>query len=271
MILIVSNSLNMIEREKITEWIDRYNTGDLRENDHQKFTDMLHRHPVLKAEVRLDKELNAMMEDEDILDLINKLVQVRTKSKNTDLGLKYSLLAASFLALLTTGVYILFFLRHYEPDFSQSVGKEKPYSEHSIMPRTMLPFLDLSKSSKNYTPLARREEMRSRRLIARYQPLPELELLIGAAVRADNIRVSSPKPRLNLPSSSTVLYEWDNLPDNCSLSLEISDNQGKVLMTFYPLTGKRFLLTTSSFGKGLVYWKLIRDEEIVSMGSIILM
>ena len=261
----------MIEKQKISEWIDRYNDNDLPAYEHLQFVEMISRHPVLRAEVRLDKELNTIIENEDILDLLHKLEKVRKSTKKSGSGFSFFLLAASFLALIATAILVFLFLPDPYKSFYYKVSAERPVAGHPSASGKLSRYLNLSKTSKCLMPVTRYENDINRQLIASYQPLPELELLIGASARADDLHILSPQPRISLPDGSTVLFEWNPVHEEVNLTLEIIDNTGSVLSTRHLPNSGRFILDTVFLGKGLIYWKLIMDEEIIYLGSIILM
>lgn len=271
MIQIVNNLLNMIEILKMAEWIDRYNEGDLSTIEHRQFSEMISRHPVLRAEVKLDQEIIRMIEDEDVLELVQKLEKIRKSPEKSMHGYSFLMLAASILALTTIGLFTLLFIHTRDEPYSMMARDEKPVPARPVSSGKTLLYLDLSKTTKRISPPACREMAKNRQLIARYQPLPELELLIGSSIRADAFHLFSPQPRLSLPGGSTILFQWDPVPEISNCSLEIIDNTGKVLSTIFLPNGDRFVLDTDYLGKGLIYWKLIMDEEIISLGSVTLM
>jgi hypothetical protein len=261
----------MIEKGKISEWIDRYNTRDLPEDEYHQFSQLVLKHPVLQAEVRLDRELNTIIEDEDTLEILKKLRNIREASRRPRSGLTYFLLAASFLALVATSVFVFLFIQKSGSSLTLIASSEIFPSDHMSVPGKLIAYFDLGKSSKCLTPVSRHMIMSSVRLTTMYQPLPEFEFLVGASTRAAQIRLLSPLPRLNLPSGSTIFFQWSCSPDQSNISIEILNNAGKVLSVFYPLNRENYLLETSSYGKGLIYWKIIMDEELMTIGSIVLM
>src|ERR1039457_2840799 len=92
--------------DQIHEWIDRFNNNELDGKELQEFQELLKYDPVLRSEVRLDKELNDMLQQEDLLALRKTIMKVRNDRGNRGPGKKIILLAASILILLIISVLL---------------------------------------------------------------------------------------------------------------------------------------------------------------------
>ena len=261
----------MIEQEKIAEWIDRYNNHDLSDTENHQFSLLLSKHPVLKAEVKVDQELNVVIGDEDTMILIQKLEKIRKSMQKTNSRHTHFLLAASFLILLASGILVFLFFCKPKDFLIPTTVQEGQESNATKGLRETIPCLDPGATFTINPVEKQRKTERMKNMIARYEKLPELELFIGVTTRAGMIQLSSPIARLQISSGSIVLFEWKYLYPIYDLSLQVLDNHGKELTSISPLMGDQYSLETSSFGKGRIYWKMIMKDEIVAMGSIILM
>ncbi len=261
----------MIEQNKIAEWIDRYNNHDLSDTENHQFSLLLSEHPVLKAEVKVDQELNVIIGDEDTIMLIQKLEKIRKSLQKTNAGHIHFLLAASFLILLASGILVfLFFYKPYDFSIPTTVQEVQGNNDKTGL-RETIPGLDPGATFTMNPVEKQRKTERMKNMIARYEKLPELELFIGVATRAGLVHLSSPTARLEISSGSIVLFEWKYLYPVSDLSLQVMDNHGKELTSVFPLMGDQYSLETAAFGKGRIYWKMIMKDEIVAIGTIILM
>jgi hypothetical protein len=98
----------MIENEKLPEWIDRYNANDLKGEELEEFLLLLERDPELRKEVRLDKELNKLLSETDILELREKIIKAKPKDDGRNTLISLWLLAASVVILIGLTFYSYF-------------------------------------------------------------------------------------------------------------------------------------------------------------------
>ena len=70
----------MMEKDITCDWIDRYNEGELDEIERAYMQQLMRVNPWLQSEVLIDASLNRFLEEEDVLDLMNK-VRVVTRQK----------------------------------------------------------------------------------------------------------------------------------------------------------------------------------------------
>jgi len=105
-------------------------------------------------------------------------------------------------------------------------------------------------------------------LAAKYVKLPEFEALIGSMTRGANFRLLLPYGRIQIPGDSVVVFEWTAIENPSPVIIKVLDNSGKKLFESSPILANRFLLPVKNFGKGLFYWKIIEEEELIAIGSI---
>ena len=99
----------MSDREKLPEWIDRFNNGELSGKELTSFLEMVQRDPRLSEEIRLDKELDSILKDEDLLEVRAKIRDISSRNlKRRGSRRKFYLMAASFLILIGAGTLAYF-------------------------------------------------------------------------------------------------------------------------------------------------------------------
>ena len=252
----------------LSESIDRYTAGEMSEAERSCFEEILQTHPLLRAEVRLDRELTRCLEDHEAMAFAQQLHALRNQPRKKGFPLRYLSLAASLLLLVSITLFIFYQKKAWIPEFYRQRGSDELIDRKV----TQHPFscFNTSRLQQKLTPVTRRQMMKNRALAQHFRPLPEYELLIGSISRSFSLKVLSPKSRLTLPYQSTITFEWV-APGTCSfLILQITDNKGKKVFDTAPLQDNSYLLNTGNFRRGLYYWKLIQDEELVSMGCFTL-
>ena len=79
----------MNKNEKIHEWIDRFNDNELTGDELSEFLELLKVDEALKAEVRLDKDLNEFLQDEGELSLRKKIMEVSESKENKGSAIRF--------------------------------------------------------------------------------------------------------------------------------------------------------------------------------------
>lgn len=122
---------------KYTEIIDKYLGGELEGQGLKDFEEKFNTDPQLQLELKLEKELNAVIKDEDVIDFREQVIEVRTAikdEKNNNVGSskiisfksidrQWYLLAASVILLFGLAYYFVFL-------FDQTFSNEQLYSQY---------------------------------------------------------------------------------------------------------------------------------------------
>jgi len=124
----------MSNREKVPEYIDRYNAGELKGEELQIFNEMLKSNPRLRDEVKLDSELNEILAQTDILEFRRTILfEQKHYKKKKGPDLKSWLIAASLLLLIGIEVALVMNKDHYRSTVGPSVSNQKPLALKSLL------------------------------------------------------------------------------------------------------------------------------------------
>ena len=98
----------MIEQEKLPEMIDRFNNKDLHGKELKEFIELMKQDPELRLEVKLDKDLNEILSDSDILELREKVLKCKIPKESNYMRLPILFLAASVTFLIGLAIFVFF-------------------------------------------------------------------------------------------------------------------------------------------------------------------
>ena len=101
-----------------------------------------------------------------------------------------------------------------------------------------------------------------------YTPRPEYEFLVGTVTRDISLFVISPLPRVKCRSDSQLKFSWKWLRGPVPVSLEITDNHGRIVLNQVQMTDDSYVLNTRHWARGLYYYKISAGDELVTVGSI---
>ena len=264
----------MRNKEKLHEWIDRYNNNELSGEELVIFLEMMNKDYRVREEVLLDKELNSILKDDDILELRKKIRKICSenpakRNRNT----RIMLMAASLFILLSLE-YTIFYLTRSpkKTDKSEFVhlqnspGKREPHQ-----PKTS--FLD---SKQVYTIFKKdkpvsldndsREIENTYDLLACYQPNKALENLIGTTHRSSGFRILKPVGSFVYTQKSTIWFSWKT-ENPVETSLIVENNIGLIVYESDSNFNQSVFLKASFLGPGLFYYKIMRKDEVIYFGK----
>jgi hypothetical protein len=271
----VLSSMNNVQKKH--EWIDRFNENELEGDELKEFLELMNNDPVLRAEVKLDKELNEMLQEEGILELRRKISEVRNRRENQGLSKRVILLAASILILLATSVFLYLAIRVKTGNDRSLQGNNHPAKGPGIT-RDVAPALNNGKDIPGKQPAAGDTQTKNRPgiftnqnqvLIASFQPFPAFESLIGTHVRSGNFKMTAPPPGARFTTSSPILFSWE-LDKPGTVTLEIMDNKGELVSDLHGIQDRSIEIFPGKLKNGLFYFKILKEDEIVFFGKFTL-
>ena len=250
----------MSNKEKLPEFIDRYNNGELTPEELVVFSGLQKHYPRLSEEIKLDRELNAMLTGDDTLELRKKILFVREKSrKGNHPDLRILLMAASFLAFLAIE-FLLFFTK----EKLHNPGKEEEFS-HKIQPASKQ-----HPENKIYSITALNtkppEEKTGQMLPVHFRENPTYENLIGASRSGEHFRMVSPGRNDRIRSNSTINFKWI-IGKNSEVDLNIIDNRGRIVKESGMIRENSYSLQPGVLLNGLYYYQLTVKGEIIYFGK----
>ena len=264
----------MRHKEKLHEWIDRYNNNELSGEELEIFLEIMKKDYRVREEVWLDNELNSILKQDDILELRKKIKKICSEKPDTrNRNTRIILMAASILVLLSVE-YTIFYLTHApkktnKSDFSHfQISPEK--TEFSQKKKA------LSHSNHNYA-IFQKDKQHSLGndtleientydLLACYQPNIAQENLIGATNRSGSIRMLKPAMFSVFSRKSTIWFSWKTEnPEETSLIVE--NNHGNVVYESDTNYNQSVFLKASYLDFGLFYYKIMRKDEVIYFGK----
>jgi len=260
----------MSDREKLPEWIDRFNEGTLRGEDLEKFIEMLKRNPKLRDEVNLDRELNQILEEDDLIEFRKKMLKA-TRSRRLP-GQNLLLLAAMIIIIIGLFSLIYYSVRRSDPDHknvatisdTSSIRNEKNrrvIAQDSLYPRPTPAGSPILKNKE--------EDGGSILLAQNFTPNPALESLLGTTTRNGYFKMIRPDNMAVFPKGGGILFEWKTL-DTGPVGIVIVDNRGIKITDFKEELKNYKKVSTSQLRAGLYYYKLMIKDELVYIGKFII-
>jgi len=249
-----------------SQWIGKFTDLELSPDEETIILARAARNPILRNELRLDRDISELMADGNRLKLsmaIRKSISRGRRRKTVPL---YARIAASVAILVSlaciTGLLISYANRNYQ--VAVNSVKKFPKSAES----GLFGFLvSIRKADVSTSPASRRELMLADRYSA-YTPRPEYEFLVGSVTRDLSVFILSPEPRVKCTPDSLLRFSWRWVTGVVPVCLEVSDNLGRVVLRKMNITDVSYTLNTGPWRKGLYYYKVTSGDELVTLGSI---
>lgn len=250
----------MKETEITSDWIDRYNDGELSESERIIFEDRMKTSPLLRSEVHVDAALNRLLNDSELLDVLHKINVARGKKRNKGSELSRLVAAACIICLAIFGGTFL---------LNRDAGQPGIFAERSISPA---PVCNIQRDTcMDTTGTINIAARRSIALATNYIPLPEFEPIVGYATRTTLLRVTSPQPKATIPSGGALVFNWESMRTPLVVELEILDNRGVKVFAVHIADGSSYSFATSGLPDGLYYWKILANDDLAMMGKFLIM
>jgi hypothetical protein len=271
----VNHTCSMNNHEKIPEWIDRFNHKDLHGSELKEFLELMKQEPELRREVKLDKELNELLADDDLLELRKKLIRFKLPKENHPMRLPIFILAASIVILIGLTIFAYtWIIREDDPvrttDSFYYSGDSAIFRNEYLFDKEQIAYNSKSFDSiRNHQKLEEMIKNNEILLSENYQPYPAYESMVGEVNRAVNFKLLKPSLSDTLTRGDLLTFKWDTIASS-HLTITISDNKGNPRFISQPLTEKEFHFNTSKLSKGLYYVKFINKNEIVYFSKFIL-
>ena len=252
-----------------SQWIGKFTDNELSPEEETQFLFRASQNPLLRNELRLDKDLSDLIVDQGLLELSETIRKTIKNGKSNNRMPVYRQIAASVIILLslaglsglivhcTSHWYGQFFLAHHNFLSPQVKGLFGLYHGER-------------KINLASTPAKRRAIVQDNFKEDPYAPRPEYEFLVGTVTRDLSVFVISPMPRVKCRLDSLVRFSWRWLTGPVPLSIEISDNHGRVVSNYMQVTDVTYILNTRYWARGLYYYRISAGDELVTIGSILI-
>lgn len=270
MILNVIKYLIMNKKEISSDWIDRYNEGLLNSDELDQFQEQLKISPLLRAETRIDAELDIFLSDVNMIEFMDKVRDVVNRKKSPYNYRKALLIAASILSFLV----ISSLLHYFEANCDKEILLINPEASVLFSDESQKQFSpDFNRLSVHIAPMTpvSRRMLSKRQLLAHcYTPLPEYEILTGSVTRGYGLVVVSPSSGFKISRGSVVKFEWMELSIRPSVTIVIVNNKGHQVQEVPCINGTTYSLQTKGLPPGLYYWKILDHDTMVMIGKLII-
>ena len=248
-----------------SHWIGKFTDNELTPEEEESILSQASHNPVLRNELRLDRELSLMFDDGMRLRLSEQIRKTMKEEQGKIRFPFYLKIAASILVLLALTGTTYLIARYNYVSYSNMYNISRPFSMQRI--QGFLGF-GSEKEKLTYSPAGRREVIQDEQSVNMYTPRPEYEYLVGSVTRDVSLYVISPGPRVSCKSDSLLQFSWRWLSGIVPVILEVCDNRGKVILKNVHTNDVSYILNTSKLGRGLYYYKITTGEDIVTIGSI---
>lgn len=265
----------MIEKEKLPEWIDRYNNNDLHGKELKEFVELLKNNPELRLDVKLDKELNEILAETDIIELRRKIIKNKIPKETNSPGLSLFLLAASITILIGLAIFVIRWMKKADNEILKteyefkladtSILKKKQFTadEQVALDKATI---DSIISRKKRGEIKTNDEKLLTNNYTQYLPY---ESMVGEISRANYFKLFKPSFTDTFRKGSVVTFIWETTSSN-TVTITITNNKGQPVFESQSINRKNFHFNTSKLSGGLYYFKFINNDEIIYFGKFTL-
>ncbi|MEI6456983.1 MAG: hypothetical protein WCO93_11895 [bacterium] len=230
----------MKDSEKLKEWIDRYQSGELDGEELSRFRTILENDPLLRRELQIDRDLEILLSRGDLIEISEKIGQARDKRGGPLLRNMPFMIAAALLLLVTIGLSVILWKDHIRNGKDIQAGAGPADRQTGLY------------AAVNFV------------------PLHEFEVLVGTVTRGPSCKLLQPACRISEKRGNRIPFEWTDPDSRAMVTIELFDNRGYIVCSSGMIPGTHYELITRALVPGLYYWKMIIDEELVTMGRLLL-
>ena len=265
----------MIDKDKLPEFIDRYNNNQLQGKELEEFVELMKQNPDLREEVKLDKDLNTILADYEIIELRRKLIKNRIPQETKGPDLSFFLFAATAAILIGLVIFGYIWLRKTDneimslqhelnlDDTLSSVNQQLTFEEQIAIDRAAVDTLISRKKRGEIKP------GNDLVLTDNYSEFQLYEGMTGEVSRTASFHLLSPKSIDSYSTGNPVTFRWESKSIKKVLII-IANNKGEQVFVSPVITGNTFQYHTSKLKGGLYYYKFVSNDEIVYFGKFVL-
>lgn len=261
----------MSKKEVTSDWIDRYNEGLLNHNELEQFQAQMKFSPLLRAETRIDAELNDFLADGNMIEFMDKVRDVVIRKKPSYDFRKTLLVAASILSFLVISSLLHYFEANRDKDILLIDPEASVLFSDGSQRKFAPDFNRFSIPIAPMTPVSRRKLSKQQLLAHCYTPLPEYEMLTGSTTRGNGMVVISPSSGLKISKGSVVKFEWMAFSTKPSVTIVLVNNKGHQVYEVPCINGTSYSLRTDELPPGLYYWKMLDHDTMIMIGKLIIL
>ena len=248
-------------------WIGKFTDNELSPEEEAGLLSQASYNPLLRNELRLDRDINDLLSDPDRIKLSENIRKTISFGRGRRFIPSWAKIAAAVILLISFSALGLILLTNNGQQYRQALYSITPLFKLRV--QALLGFFPgKDQILASSTPSMRRQLIQNTASDNEYTPRPEYEFLVGSVTRDLSVFVISPMPRVYCKGDSVLQFSWKWLGGYVPVNLEITDNQGRVVLKNNQITDVSYILHTRNWARGLYYYKIIAADELVTVGSI---
>ena len=111
-----------------------------------------------------------------------------------------------------------------------------------------------------------RDWTREKRLAASFRKNPSFENMIGSTRHAGYFRMDAPLIGYRFSEKAEIMFEWTQ-DGHAEIELKIMDNTGTSIHESRLLDKNKYSLPPGTLNRGLYYFKVLQNDEIIFFGK----
>jgi len=249
-----------------SEWIGKFTDNELDQEQEINLLLMASENPLLRNELRMDREISEMFTDRkkaELSEMICNTIRNRKKIISNSPWLKI----AAVVTILVASSSLIQVMRNHFSKTEDKITQEGMFTAEKET-RRLFSLPNLKQAYEKTFNVRHKQLARVQSTTGNYMPIPEYELLTGANIRDQMLFLISPYGRLQCCQDSVITFNWHFLSECKPVIIEICDNQGKCVLKSEPLTKPPFIIQANFLQKGLYYYKVLNKDDLITMGSI---
>lgn len=251
----------------LNSYIGKFTEGELTSEEENWLLSQASSNPMLRNEMRLDKEISDFFSDPGKL-VVSEHVRKAIKEGHARVQIRFYLrIAASVAIFLGLSGAVLLATCFRNILYQQAESSLAPAFHSKAY--GLLGFFHPGKVvSVPQTPVKRRIHATQLARADNFAPRPEYEFLVGSVTRDLSVYLIQPPPRVKCNSGSILDFMWRWTDSQVFVDIEITDNKGRVVFRKLNINESSYTLDLNNWNKGLYYYKIETGENLVTIGSI---
>ncbi len=249
-----------------SHWIGKFTDKELSPDEEVRLLAQASYNPLLRNELRLDKDINEVFDDFELISLSDTIRSAVSHEKSRVILPLYVKIAASVVILITLTALAGLLVNYSKQNPGQSFHDRNPLLRHET--NGLFGFMQAYHMQDMPATPAKRRDLALSSSFNSYSLRPEYEFLIGTATRDVSVFVISPLPRVRCKADSQLQFSWRWVSEVVPVSIEVIDNRGRLMLNSTQILDMSYSLETRHWPKGLYYYKIITVDELVTIGSI---
>jgi hypothetical protein len=228
---------------------------------------MLKSNPRLRDEVKLDRELNEILAQTDILEFRRKILfEQKRQKKRKGPYLNSLLIAASLLLFIGIEVILIMNKTDHRSSVVSTNSNQLPKENKSILNIKSEKLTILSEIQNKAIIIDGRKKDTS--LNKRFRKNNSFENMIGSTRHSGYFRMNAPRIGYKYGKKMDIHFEW-TLAENEEIELKIMDNTGESVHESGLIQNNSYVLNSGTLLSGLYYFIVKKNDDILFIGKFV--